>query len=629
MTDCEPVKKEISIEMDHNSEMEPTPSFLSPVEAIKKHFVFNHESRRSSTHNPSDSLDTFVPSSTLRGMFVQTRDPIMEVNVYESAEFKQGIVDPIPRPSTESEFEGFKIALWQSLQACDTVKVQKLLRNPRTVEYLRYPMLDWVKGSERISVLAGAVCTMCYVLVKIVLEYVQTEDLDRGFSSETLENRNRLIKKITPLQLACARGIYKIVESLLVKGCAVHISGVFHNRLGIKETITDMGSPALAICGNSKLQKIHMGSANFITKFEPEDRDYYSCSRALLEYSANPDVNTLIPMYPTPLFLAINNFKFIKLLLGCGANPNWTNIKGQTPLYVLAEKYDNVECAKELIGGGSLVDPPTCRPLFAAINSKNQEIMKLLREKNAAINGNENVPSALQVAISGDDVAMCSIINSWKDLRIDWEFRQNGKNMFHRIAMNQGVGVFNIIVEGRSEDELELIKKAMNQSTLVNSSIGDSIPLYFALGNLKLAKKFMEYGSDISRINLAKCLSENNLERTTIQFLVENKIDVKSKFDGKCAVWVANERGRIDLMVQILKAGGDPNGENLQGMTVLHDACLKGFDTLVKILLKNGADPKKVCKKGLNALDYVYTYYPKKLPLVQKKIERMLIKFNL
>ena len=170
--------------------------------------------------------------------------------------------------------------------------------------------------------LAGAVCTMCYITVKIVLEYIQIDDLDKGFLSETLENKTRVIKKITPLQLACARGIFKIVQSLLIKGSSIHISGVFHNRLGLKEIITDMGSPALGICVNSKLQKIHMGNTNCITKFDPEDRDYYECAKSLLEFSANPDINTLIPMYPTPLFLAVNNVEFVKLLLKYRANPN-------------------------------------------------------------------------------------------------------------------------------------------------------------------------------------------------------------------------------------------------------------------------------------------------------------------
>ena len=244
----------------------------------------------------------------------------MEVNV--SAEFKKGIVEPIVTYENETEFEQFKTLLWQSIQVCDKIRIQKLLKNPKTSEYLKDPMIDLIKGNERMSVLAGAICTMYYVIVKIILEYIQIEDLDKGLVSETLENRAKTIKKITPLQLACARGVNKIVESLLIKGCSVHISGKFHNKLGLKETITDMGSPALAICMNSKLQKIHMGSSNFMTKFEPEDRDHYLCAAYLLEYSANPDINTLIPMYPTSLFLALNNVNLLKLLLKYRADPN-------------------------------------------------------------------------------------------------------------------------------------------------------------------------------------------------------------------------------------------------------------------------------------------------------------------
>ena len=623
ITDCEPTKKDISIEIQNNSEIEPTPSFRSPVEGTKKHFLFSYESRRSSAHNPSDSLDNFLPSSTIRVIF--GHDPIMEVNVSASAEFRKGILEPIPEtPISETEFENFKSAIWQSLQNCDSSKLQKLLRNPLSATFIKEPSLDWVKNTEKISVLAGAVCTMCYVIVKIVLEYIPVDDLDRGITVETTENKTRLIKKFTPLQLACARGITSIVKSLLAKGCSAHISGVFHNRLGIKEIITDMGSPALAICVNSKLQKLHMGSSNFITKFEAEDRDYYECAVSLLEYSANPDINTMIPMYPTPLFLAFQNVKFVKLLLEYGANPNWTNAKGQSPLYLLAEKSNDLECIQTILEAGGLVDPPTCRPLFVAINSKNEKIVKYLKEKGAEVNGSNEVPSALQVAISGDDLNMCKLILDWPELQIDWCFRQNGKNMFHRIAMNQGVQVFDMITNGRSVEELSQIKQALNSSCFVDSQVGDTIPLFFALENLNLSQRFILLGSDVKRLNIAKCFLELNLEKPSLVFLVENKVDIMSKWTGKDVIWVANEKGRIDLMVFFVRNGANIDSENSIGQSVLHDACFKGFDAIVKILLQEGADPRKKCKRGLDAIEYANAYYPKKNAIVQEKIVRLI-----
>ena len=101
--------------------------------------------------------------------------------------------------------------------------------------------------------------------------------------------------------------------------------------------------------------------------------------------------------------------------------------------------------------------------------------------------------------------------------------------MFHRIAINQGNNVFDLIVINRDENDLIKIKIALNHSTLADPKIGDTIPLYYALNDLKLAKKYLDYGSDINRINLAKCFVENNLERPAIQFLIDNKIDIKTK----------------------------------------------------------------------------------------------------
>jgi ankyrin repeat protein len=466
---------------------------------------------------------------------------------------------------------------------------------------------------------------MCYVIVKLVLEYVSVDDLDRGIVIETVENKAKVIKKFTPLQLACARGIFNIVKSLLNKGSSLHISGVFHNRLGLKENIIDMGSPALAICVNPKMQKMHMGNSNFITKFEPEDRDYYLCAKALLEYSANPDINTMIPMYPTPLFLSIQNSKLSKLLLEFGANPNWPNIRGQTPLFILSEKSQDLECFQVLLDFGALIDPPSCRPIFIAISSKNIKAVNFLKENKAEINGSLEVPSALQVAISADDPQMCQQILTWEELKIDWQYRQNGKNMFHRIAVNQGLEVLELLLKDRTFNELEEIKQALNTPSSQDPFQNDTIPLFFALNDLKLSKRFVELGSDVKKLNFVKCFVENNLEKASLIFLLENGCDVHSKHNQKNALWVANEKGRIDLLLLFLKYGADIDSGNSLGQTLLHDACFKGNEAVAKILIQEGANPLKECSRGLNAVDYVRSYYPKKTKTVQDRLSKLII----
>ena len=643
ITDCEPTKKEISIDVQNNSEIEPTPSFRSPVEGTqkhfffgsesrrssnqtqdmqKKHFVFGFESRRSSAHNVSDSLDHFLPSSHLKSLFAH--DPIMEVSVHASAEFKKEILEPIIEVSFGTEFENFKNSLWQSIQNCDSLKLRELIRCQDATVFLRDERMDLEKGNEKISVLAGAVCTMCYVMVKVILEYVPVDGLDRGITIETQENKSKVTKRFTPLQLACARGIVNIVKSLLAKGASAHISGVFQTRLGLKDTITDMGSPALAVCVNKKLQQMHMGDSNFITKFEPEDRDYYQCAIALLEYSANPDIHTMIPMYPTPLFLAVHDNKFLKLLLQYGANPNWTNVRGQTPLYVLSEKSSSLECFQTLIDAGAQIDPTTCRPLFVAIHAKNEKVVQFLKQQKAEINGTAEVPSALQVAISGDDFEMCSLILSWPELQIDWQYQQNGKNMFHRIAVNSGLQVFELLVKNRLAQDLKEIKKALNTATSNDPFQSDTIPLFFALNDLKLSQRYVDFGSDVKRLNLVKCFLENNIEKQSLMFLIENGADVNCKFNQKNLIWAAYEKGRVDLILMFVKEGVDVDSENSLGQSLLHDACFKGNDTIAKILIQEGAKVEKECLRGLKAIDYVKAYYPKKSKGVQEKLGKLI-----
>ena len=95
--------------------------------------------------------------------------------------------------------------------------------------------------------------------------------------------------------------------------------------------------------------------------------------------------------------------------------------------------------------------------------------------------------------------------------------------------MNQGNAVFDLIVANRTENEKKEIFKALNQSTSLNSEEGDSIPLFFALFDLKLAKKFVEYGSNPKRINFSRCVSNHDLERPGVQFLIDNQVNIDEK----------------------------------------------------------------------------------------------------
>ena len=54
----------------------------------------------------------------------------------------------------------------------------------------------------------------------------------------------------------------------------------------------------------------------------------------------------------------------------------------------------------------------------------------------------------------------------------------------------------------------------------------------------------------------------------------------------------------------LLKAGADPNAVERKGQTALHRAAVRGKKDLVPLLLKYGADPDIKDRKGLTPSDY-------------------------
>jgi hypothetical protein len=57
---------------------------------------------------------------------------------------------------------------------------------------------------------------------------------------------------------------------------------------------------------------------------------------------------------------------------------------------------------------------------------------------------------------------MCRLILGWPDLVIDWDLKIAGRNMFHRIAENKDHDIFDLLVAHRNEDELIVIRAALN-----------------------------------------------------------------------------------------------------------------------------------------------------------------------
>ena len=148
------------------------------------------------------------------------------------------------------------------------------------------------------------------------------------------------------------------------------LCGLYSQEVGSMFVHVDNGTPPLLIAVNSRFHNSYLiiEGLRYHTAYTEDETDYLKTAEVLLTHSANPNINSNDPTYPSPIFYALENHVLLQLLIENGAEVNIANEKGQTPLCVLVEMIDDAKAAKILVEGGAEVDPPECNPLYTAIS---------------------------------------------------------------------------------------------------------------------------------------------------------------------------------------------------------------------------------------------------------------------
>ena len=68
--------------------------------------------------------------------------------------------------------------------------------------------------------------------------------------------------------------------------------------------------------------------------------------------------------------------------------------------------------------------------------------------------------------------------------------------------------------------------------------------------------------------------------------------------------------------------------EDRKGMTLLHEACLRGDIEAAKLLLRRGADFSLRCLRGRNPLDFVKMEHHTKTPKKRETLKNLLYKYT-
>jgi len=223
-------------------------------------------------------------------------------------------------------------------------------------------------------------------------------------------------------------------------------------------------------------------------------------------------------------------------------------------------------------------------PLALAAAGGRKEIVEILLANGADVNArNDRQSSTLHFAASRGDTEIVSIL------------LEHGADVNAR-AIGQATPLCWASSAGRKEAAEVLLAGGAD----VNAECIDLwTPLYRAAwsGNVDLVNLLLEHGAEVNM----KCVAGRTPLHNAVEsgseevagVLIERGAEIDTRDDlGKSPLWLAVERGNVDIARLLLESGAEiyPN-QHESGQTVLHQAALRGYGSLVNLLIENKADP--------------------------------------
>ena len=380
-------------------------------------------------------------------------------------------------------------------------------------------------------------------------------------------------KGITPMFIAASKGFNEIINILLKYGidincrmkggCTPLLVAVSKNNF---ELVDEM-------IGKMKADPNLSDDKGITPMFIAASKGFNEIINILLKYGI--DINCRMKGGWTPLLLAISNnhSKLVDEMIGeLGADPNLPNDNdNQTPMYIAASKGFN-EIIKILLK--YKVDLSISRscgasPLMIASQSGYLETCRLLLLYGAKVNykmENGETPLILAVAFNHSEIVEEMIEHYIADPNLPGS---SGRTPMYMAA---------------SKDYYKIIKILIKYGADLNiPDLNGSTPLSVAskFGFLKSCRLLLNYGADINYKN-------QNGGTPLIAAIVNNHFEL------------------VDEMIREFSA--DPNYIHENGQTLIHMAAVKGFNKVIKILLKYGVDINCKTEDGrtplLLAVDY-------------------------
>nr|XP_054774562.1 ankyrin-3-like [Lytechinus pictus] len=392
----------------------------------------------------------------------------------------------------------------------------------------------------------------------------------------------------TPLHIAAAKGYLEIVKYLTDQKCSV-------------KEVDNAGLTPLSLAAKHG----HLDTVKYLADGRVDEKAAYSVAsrsghRDIVEFfmyrillrsaSSHGDLDTLRHLLHkgfdinscfgkgwTPLDYAIQNDKceVIDYLLTNGAN----HCNEEGPIY-MASRLGHLDAVKVLISRGISVNAESHRgqiPLHAASATGRIQVVKILIENGSDLNKTD---------IDGSTPLHAAVQNGHLEV-VNYLMRKGAIDIKNR-------GMTSLYTAAQS-GHLDIVDLLLSNGFDLNEEDDTGcIPLHAAAasGSLKIVEMLINHGSNVNKMAdngwtpLHAAVYSGRLD--VVQYLISHGA-TKTMFKGMTILYIAAQRGHINLIEYFATLGSDVNDGTDSGKTPFLAPCYNGEMDSVEMLVNHGA----------------------------------------
>ena len=289
----------------------------------------------------------------------------------------------------------------------------------------------------------------------------------------------------------------------------------------------------------------------------------------------------------------------LQMMIDCDAQVNTTNKMGHTAL-MLASGKANIDGINILLKAGAdpgIEDANGNTWLHHSVIGCSIEVLETLIDYGVDLNAtNKKCHTALMMACDKGNIDGINVLmKAGADPNI---VDADGYNCLHFV-----------VLRGCSIDVLQKITEHGADVNAVNKNGVTSLMMASEKGNVDFINVLLKDGADI---NIADadgdtCLHISVLQGCSIevlQTLIDHGVDVNAIDEkGDTALMLASEKGNVEFIYLLLKAGADPNIADGDGNTWLHHSIIgESKGEVLQMIINHGAQVNATNKMGDTAL---------------------------